>query len=215
VFAALLPLDGRISTARRSIHLSGDVRREVEALQQFGQGASALLIVVTIWLIDPRNRRRLADLAAGYAFAALIVILAKGLIGRPRPKFEDPIYFLGPLGQYPINEVRNGRSVGVHHAWDLGSGISSDLWSMPSSHTAYAVATALFVATLYPKLRTLMLALALFVGVARVLTGAHYPTDVLVGGAIGLFATQLALDGQWGQRLLAKLRPARSPAETV
>jgi membrane-associated phospholipid phosphatase len=207
LFALLLPLDGPLSRALRSLQLSGDLRREVEALQQFGQGASAVLILVAIWLGDPANRRRLADFVAGYAFTALIVILAKGLIGRPRPKFDDPLYFLGPLGQYPIDRMSGGHPVGVRHAWEVGSGISSDLWSMPSSHTAYAAATAVFVATLYPRLRPLMFALAAFVGVARVLTGAHYPTDVLVGGAIGVFAARLAVDGRWGQRLLERPRP--------
>jgi membrane-associated phospholipid phosphatase len=212
LFALLLPLDGPISRALRSVRLSGDLRREIESLQQYGQTASTLIIVLAIWLQDPHHRRRLADFAGAYVLTAALVMVGKGLIGRPRPKYDDPLWFLGPLGEYPVDRVTGSGPVGPRHAWEFWSGISSDLWSMPSSHTAYAAAIGLFVATLYPRLRWLMFALVALVGVARVLTGAHYPTDVLVGAAIGLGATAAAVRGRWGQRVLEAVANRRRPA---
>ena len=217
LLALLLPLDGPISRFLRSLPLRGDLRREVESLQQYGQTLSSIVVAVAIWLQDPGHRRRLADWAAAWAVTAVFVAAGKGLIGRPRPRFDDPLYFLGPFGQYPISErMVAGHPVGVRHAWEFWTGISSDLWSMPSSHTAYAACMGVVVSALYPRLRPLMIALVLFVGFARVLTGGHYPTDVLVGGAIGLLATRAALDRRWGQRLLERLaprRPARGAAD--
>jgi membrane-associated phospholipid phosphatase len=203
---ALIPFDGALSRAAiefRQNSLGGDLRRELEALQQYGQGAITLLVVWAIWLLDRGRRARLLDWGA----AALVAMLAanglKMLIGRPRPKFDDPAVFLGPFGAYPIDET-----VGVRHAWEIGSGISSDLWSMPSSHTVFAVVMSVALATLYPGLRPLAVVMAVLVALGRVLFGAHYPSDVLIGGAVGLAVAWPAMAGGWGRRVL-RVGPGR------
>lgn len=169
--------------------LPGDVRRELNAWQQFGQGTSIAVIVLIIWLLDPRNRPRLFDLGVILATIGIVATAGKLLIGRPRPKYNDPERFVGPLGMYPVDQ-KSGPPI-LAHAWDLGKSISSDLWSMPSSHTAFAAGVASFLATLYPKLKWLMLALACIVGCGRLLFDAHYPTDVIVGGIIGWSAATI------------------------
>jgi membrane-associated phospholipid phosphatase len=204
-FVLLLPLDGAVSRALRSVRLGGDARRELEAFQQWGQGVSTVLVALVIWLQDPARRRSLADWGAALGVTAAAVFAMKMLIGRPRPKYDDPLYFLGPFGQYPVDRVVAGRPVGVRHAWELGSGISADLWSMPSNHTAYALVMAVALAAMYPRLRVLVVACAGVVGLARVWTGGHYPTDVLVGAVLGLSIGRAAMRGMWGQRTLSRL----------
>ncbi len=189
--------DGPISDAARSINLGGDLRRELEAFQQYGQGGAILLVILLIWTLDPPRRRRLLDYALALGATALVVMPMKLLIGRPRPKFDDPGEILGPLGVYPIND-----EVGLRHAWEVGSGISSDLWSMPSSHTAYAVVMSVFLSVLYPKIRPIAVGLALLVGGCRVLFGAHYPSDVLIGGGVGLLVASWVVRSSRGVRLL-------------
>jgi membrane-associated phospholipid phosphatase len=196
----VIPVDGPISDAAiafRRDSLGGDIERELEALQQFGQGATTLLAAWAIWLLDPARRRRLLDWLAAAALAALVAYPTKMLVGRPRPKFGDPGHFPGPFGAYPL-----GEDVGVRHGWEVWADISSDLWSMPSSHTVYAVVAAVALATLYPRLRPLAVTMACLVGVARVLFGAHYPSDVLVGAAVGVAAASLAMRRCLGVRLL-------------
>jgi undecaprenyl-diphosphatase len=56
---------------------------------------------------------------------------------------------------------------------------------MPSSHTAAAMALSLYLIYAYPRLRPLAVAMVLVVGFGRVATGAHYPTDLVVGAAVG------------------------------
>lgn len=208
----LFPFDSALLRAIRSIPLGGDIRRELEAAQQYGQGLSILLIALVIYLQDPARRRRLADWAAAIALAAPCVTLAKALIGRPRPEFDEPGLILGPFGQYPI------PGKGVYHAWEIWQPISARLWSMPSSHTAYAVVMAVFIGAVYPRLRILAWAIALTVAFARIWTGAHYPTDVIAGFAIGLAAANTAISRQWGTRLLNRLThrpfPPPDPAPT-
>jgi len=72
---------------------------------------------------------------------------------------------------------------------------------MPSSHTAYAFVMAAFLGATYPRLRALVYALAVVVGLARVLTHGHYPTDVIAGAAIGLAVGRAAISRAWGTRL--------------
>ncbi|MEZ6242352.1 MAG: phosphatase PAP2 family protein [Phycisphaerales bacterium] len=178
---AIFPIDGTIADLARSIHLGGDLRRELETLQQFGQGSAIVLTLLLVWTLDPARRGRLWSYAGAMLLTFAIVQPMKMLVGRPRPKFDEPWYLCGPFGSYPISP-----EVGVRHAWELGSGISSDLWSMPSSHTAYALVMAVFLGRLYPKAGWVFGVLAVIVGLARVLLGAHYPSDVVMGGAIGL-----------------------------
>ncbi len=169
--------------------LPGDVRRELNAWQQFGQGTSIAVIVLIIWLLDPKNRPRLFDLGVILGVVGLLATAGKLLIGRPRPKYNDAERFIGPLGMYPVDQ-KSGPPI-LAHAWDLSKSISSDLWSMPSSHTAFAAGVAAFLATLYPKIKWLMIALACIVACGRLLFDAHYLTDVIVGGIIGWCAATI------------------------
>jgi membrane-associated phospholipid phosphatase len=58
--------------------------------------------------------------------------------------------------------------------------------SFPSGHTASAAAFATGLAIEAPELTLPVAVLALGVGFSRVWTGAHYPGDVLAGGALGV-----------------------------
>jgi membrane-associated phospholipid phosphatase len=199
-FLVVFPWDGAVSNAARSVRLGGDVRREFETWQQYGQGVSMVFAAGVIALLDPRRRRRLLDLAAAALVTAVVVNFLKMFVGRPRPKFNDPAMFLWPTGVYPVP-----RGDGTHflaHAYDVGKGISSDLWSMPSSHAAYAVVLTVFLAALYPRLRWLAWGMTAFVGIARVATGAHWATDVIVGAATGYIFARAAVYELWGVRFV-------------
>lgn len=183
----VIPWDGPISTWATSIRLGGDVKRELEVAQQFGDLLSIALVAILIWLLDPTRRRVLRLGAGSLACAGVIGTAAKNLTGRPRPKFRDPS-FLGPWGTYDL-----GANGGVRHAWEFWHGHWADLTSMPSSHTLFAAALAAFLAFAYPRLRSLVVVLVVVVGAARVTLGAHYASDVLVGGAVGWFAGTLGM----------------------
>ena len=65
-----------------------------------------------------------------------------------------------------------------------------DKYSFPSGHTLHAVSFTIMFAAVEPALLVLTAPMAILIALSRVILGLHYPSDVLVGGAIG---TLLAL----------------------
>jgi membrane-associated phospholipid phosphatase len=167
---------------RVQTEIGGDLRREMEFVQQFGAITSAVLITWTVWLLDPGARRKLGAAAIGCLASALCVFILKIIIGRPRPRLEDPWSIVTPWETYRWS--RNDTPV-TRYAWEFWERGTHDIWSMPSAHTASAFALAGVLALLYPRLRPLALTLGCIVATCRVVLGAHYITDVIIGGAIG------------------------------
>ena len=66
--------------------------------------------------------------------------------------------------------------------------IAASLASFPSGHTTSAFAAAVALGLLSRRLRWWLLGCAALIGASRVLVGAHYPSDVLGGAALGRFA---------------------------
>jgi hypothetical protein len=66
-------------------------------------------------------------------------------------------------------------------------------WSFPSNHATVAGALAAGVVLLAPRLAALAVPLALTVAATRVVTGVHYPHDVLAGLVLGAAVTTAVL----------------------
>lgn len=207
-------IDMTIARLMRALVTGGDIRRELETLQQWGAAGSIAIASIVIWRVDLVRRVRLLDWFAAMIVLFPVINLMKMLIGRPRPGaaitaadgtvFEYPGELLWPWGAWPLKDK------GVVHAWEIWRDISSDLWSLPSSHTAFAVAMSVFIGTTYPRLRALAIAMAIIVGVARVVLGAHYPADVVVGACVGYAVATGAMRFRWGRRTLKALRRRRA-----
>ena len=108
--------------------------------------------------------RGLGSLAAASAAANII---GKGLASRRRPDTEVPAARRLP-----------------HDPWTS---------SFPSGHAASAAAFATGAALEMPELAAGVGVLAAAVGTSRVVTGVHYPSDVIAGFAIGAAAGALSL----------------------
>ena len=57
--------------------------------------------------------------------------------------------------------------------------------SFPSGHSATSFACAVVLASLAPRLRVPMFALAVLIAVSRLYNGDHFPLDVLAGAVLG------------------------------
>jgi len=130
----------------------------------------------TLYGIGQRwNRPRLKQAAVrsliALAVSGLAVQTIKHLTGRPRPKLADQ---------------------GVS-AW--GPSLHSGHDSFPSGHAYSAFAMAAVFSYFYPSGRWIWYSLAVLVAFTRVYINAHFPSDVFVGGLLGV------LTGIWAAKV--------------
>ena len=60
-----------------------------------------------------------------------------------------------------------------------------DRYSFPSGHTLHAVCISIMLVHFEPLLMVIVTPFALLVAASRIVLGLHYPSDVVVGAAIG------------------------------
>ncbi|MFH5823410.1 phosphatase PAP2 family protein [Georgenia sp. AZ-5] len=124
-----------------------------------GEHAAVWLAVGTLGALADAPRRAEWVRGTGVVLAAHAVsVLAKRLVRRARPVHADLRVHPGPGGR----------------------------WGMPSSHAASTTAAAVVFGRLLGTRATL--ALPPVMGLSRLLVGAHFPSDVLVGSAVGALA---------------------------
>src|SRR5437764_8350734 len=140
--------------------------RYVTVLSDLGEGLGWVGAGIALaWLGGPRGRRAgLATAIASLGTTYLVQHIVKPVFRRRRPHV--------------------GRDV-------LVVGIRTTDASFPSGHSASSFAAATAMAAFYPKISPLVFALAAGVGVSRVHLGHHFPTDVALGGLMGIAAGRL------------------------
>lgn len=68
-----------------------------------------------------------------------------------------------------------------------------DLYSFPSGHTMHAVGFSAVLLYYYPEWAVIVVPFATLVAISRLVLGLHYPSDVIVGGSIGLIIAMLVV----------------------
>jgi membrane-associated phospholipid phosphatase len=103
---------------------------------------------------------------------ALVCSTIKKAVARPRPFAQ-------------LEDVRNVA----------GQGRSA---SMPSSHAANSMAIAIVIGMFYRRSRYVVYPVAAMVSFARVYSGVHFPSDVLVGAALAaIYAPAILYGAEW------------------
>ncbi|RLU01105.1 phosphatase PAP2 family protein [Ketobacter sp.] len=69
-----------------------------------------------------------------------------------------------------------------------------DSYSFPSGHTMHAVAFGILLIYAVPVLAVVLIPFALLTGLARVVLGLHYPSDVFMGAVLGMVNAILMLN---------------------
>ena len=124
----------------------------------------SLVPVFRRWAEPMRGATRVPVLVfAGVAVSGITVDLLKVIFGRPRPKllFGSQAYDFSWLGMH------------------------ADYWSFPG-HAATAAAAVTALWCLWPRPLPIYVIAAALVA-SRVVTGAHYPGDVVMGAFLGLY----------------------------
>ena len=198
--AILIPLDWTVRDAIKAIPVADDAGRELEMLQQFGGLSVMIIVAIIIALLDVKRLRRVLDWALAAFIGAILFKAMKVLTGRHRPDIGLETVWIGSLGRYDFNG--DGTLERPIEFWKPE--VFENL-AMPSTHTTHAAIAAVFLAHLYPPLRFLVWPLVGITALARVYFGAHWPSDVAVGAALGYALGHLVIDRYWGVRLLDRL----------
>lgn len=156
---------------------TSELRKLIHLAEVFASGIGVLAILITAAFLDQRGWRILPRLALLALGSGLLADIVKLFVARARPRIYD-------LSQSASD------SFGVWLPTLLPnpeSQLGSDWQSMPSAHTATAMGLAIGLSRLYPQARNWFFILLLLAGMQRILVAAHYPSDVMVGAAVGLF----------------------------
>ncbi|WP_257098872.1 phosphatase PAP2 family protein [Pseudovibrio flavus] len=136
-----------------------------------GSGVICLgLLCVDVRQLAFRSR---VGFAALYTYAAYIfftvaasgitVVLFKWGLGRARPVLMEQV---GPIFFSPLE-------------------LHSRYTSFPSGHSTSIAAMSVALALIFPSYRWLILVVGFWIAFSRILVGAHYPSDVVTGIALG------------------------------
>jgi membrane-associated phospholipid phosphatase len=155
----------------------------LDDFEPFGHGLGLVLVIVAFHQLDRARRWAIPRVLACALAAGGVADLLKMLVIRIRPNdlpFPFPDSVWKTFGDW----------------WPMLSA-ASEYQSFPSAHTATAVGLAAALIWLYPQGRWLFVALAGLVGCQRIASGAHYPSDVLLGAAAGCLVAALLLSIGW------------------
>jgi len=167
----LIPLDKSLVRVFPSTPSGGSSDGFTEAVNKLGSKTVLLATIGGMYALGDNYDKQTARLAfAALANAAIATQGLKLLSGRERPGLSGGLVkFHGP------GSIGNARQ------------------SFPSGHTSSAFAVATVLAARHPKQKWLYYGLATAVGFARIRKSAHFPSDVLVGAGIGIYAGNNAL----------------------
>lgn len=189
--------------AQRTAHAAGTTARAVGDTVIDCQRVAEVLVPAAPAPGSTANAAPLAggDGAAAVAFAtraAKQVASATGppktYWGRARPYVDNPsVERLGDVA--PDSPVA------------IAGGFERAHTSYPSGHTAFGTACAIVLAQLVPEQRAALFARGRLYGEARLIVGAHFPTDVDAGRRVGTAAAGMMLQNAQFQ---ADLRTARA-----
>ncbi len=163
--------------------VSGEIEGFLKIVARLGEGQAWYILggvgLVGCWIASRRAsspERAAFFLAHGrgalfflvsLAASGLVLRLAKFAFGRSRPQglFADGLYGFYPFsGQWLLN-------------------------SFPSGHSQTIWAAMIALLLIYPRYDVVYLALALLVSLSRMLTTAHYLSDVVMGSYLGIAIT--------------------------
>jgi|GEM_PF-3980002 len=129
----------------------------------FVQAPAALLMILAGVRLSRRLMRVGGWTLAAFVLSGISANIIKVIVHRPRPWVDKP----------------------APETW-LGYLSESAFQSFPSAETTTTFAVAVTIAAWYPSWRIPLLAIAIMVGIARVLVSGHHLSDIVAGAMLGI-----------------------------
>ena len=176
----------------KSHRLPGELLRLLNFAEVCGHALGVAVLLAAALVLDRTLRPWLANagrtaagdvvrlVSAAYA-GGLVVDLIKVSVSRVRPRAADLTDLASVLGTFGDAALASPTPRGA------------DMMSFPSGHAAVAAGFAAAMGWKYPHARPFFAILAVCAAAQRVVTSAHYPSDVAFGAAIGLLGAAACL----------------------
>ena len=126
------------------------------------------IVAVLPWWGGPTGGSVSARMIGVFVVNLILYKIIKGWIARPRP----------------YRACRDFRQCAR----------SLDEFSFPSGHTLHSVAFSFILTAYYPAAAIVVWPFTLLLAASRIILGLHYPSDVIVGGVIGLTTAALSFN---------------------
>jgi membrane-associated phospholipid phosphatase len=191
VAAVSFQFEGPWSAELMAPAVPGDIKKAINLSEVFAHGLGAAAILGSVLLLTQRSR--------SVVWCAVLITLVSGLTAnglkgcfvRVRPHAQESIRVAGH------GAPDSGREEVQESFWD------SRQRSFPSGHAATAWGLAIGLGLVFPKGIWLFASFATLASLQRLISGAHFPSDVLAGAAIAFFCAALLLSSprfrQWAQ----------------
>jgi membrane-associated phospholipid phosphatase len=171
----VFPSDYRISQAFQEPDLiPGDVRRGIILAEVFAHGIGVAYILAVVACLD-RSWPKILRIGSCALASGMLANVVKFMIARQRPSVAD---LSGSSGSSFLGWLPAFHPERFDDAFDYA------IQSFPSAHSATAFGLAIGLSGAYPQGRSLFFFFAVLAGLQRILAGAHFPSDVLVGAAL-------------------------------
>ena len=149
--------------------------------------------------------RTFTDIMPPLSIATPLTVTGIGLLQKDKVMTKKGLVMTAAFGlttletyilKYSIKRPRPYTKLPIARHENEGS------WSFPSGHTSAAFASATSLTLAYPRWQVAVpaFALASLTGYSRMRLGVHYPSDVLVGAALGVATSFLTwkVAKRWG-----------------
>jgi membrane-associated phospholipid phosphatase len=146
------------------------LRNIFDNVEPFGHLVGVVIASALVLLLGQKQWKAGLSLLCAGLFGGLAANCGKLLLGRVRPR------------NFEFATLDSHATI---TSWMPFLSGTSGSQSFPSAHTATAVAMAVFLGSLYPRARWLFFVMTLLVMGHRLHSGAHYPSDILTGAALG------------------------------
>jgi len=201
-----LSVDLDVARWCKSGHIPKELMRFLNFSEVFAHGIGVATLLLTAAVLDPtlfdptfcvrqggrRATPRFGSLPVSRDFIRMALTAFAGgimanlikwtLVDRIRPRAANLGAAVSALSTF-------GNSI----ATNLANLSDSDINSFPSGHAATAAGFAAALSWKYPRGTWLFVALATAAAAQRVASSAHYPSDVLLGAALGLVGAAFLL----------------------
>lgn len=179
---SLVTIDFQVGRYFTISELPDELEDFVDAAEHFGTPYGQILGLLCVYAATRWHERRVFRIFLGTCVAGLGANLVKLLVARIRPRSFD----------FDQHELLDGFI-----GWFTFGAEGSKAQGFPSAHTASAFGFAAMLTWAFPSGKRVFLLLAAFVGLHRITTSAHFPSDVFVGAAVGWSVAILFTGKTW------------------